>query len=106
VQTGRTSGTRYHVAPSLLRDAGLDKKTTLERIEPHRLRALIVEDVARYPDSTATEIHQRVGPEIPERTFRRALEEMVSLGSISATGRTRGRRYGPPEFGHGGADGQ
>jgi len=106
VQTGRTSGTRYHVAPSLSRDAGLDQQTTLERIEPHRLRALIVEDVARYPDSSATEIHQRVGPEIPERTFRRALEELVSLGSISATGRTRGRRYGPREFGHGGEDGR
>ncbi|MEZ4219312.1 MAG: ATP-binding protein [Polyangiaceae bacterium] len=106
LQTGRTSGTRYHVAPHLLREAGLDQQTTLQRIEPHRLRALIVEDVARYPDSTAREIHRRVGPEIPMRSFRRALEDLVLHGSISATGKTRGRRYRPAEFGHGGKDGR
>lgn len=105
VQTGRTSGTRYYVAPQLLREAGLDQQTTLERIEPHRLRALIVEDVARYPDSTASEIHVRVGSEIPMRTFRRALEDLVLQGSISARGKTRGRRYAPGGFGHGGEDG-
>jgi len=99
VQTGRTSGTRYHVDPTLLRSAGIDQRTTLERIEPHRLRALIVEDVTRYPDSTAAEIHQRVGSEIPERTFRRSLADAVAEGSISTAGKTRGRRYRPTEFG-------
>lgn len=104
-QTGRTRATRYFVAPALLREAGLDQQTTLERIEPHRLRALIVEDVARYPGSAASDIHRRVGSEIPDRTFRRALEELVTEGAITAEGERRWRRYHPP-IGQGGEGGR
>jgi len=106
-QTGRTRATRYFVPPALLRDAGLDSQTTLQRIEPHRLRALIVEDVERYPGSAASDIHRRVGAEIPERTFRRALEALVNEGAIRAEGERRWRRYHPaPSIGHGGEDGR
>jgi len=94
-QTGRTRATRYFVAPALLREAGLDSQTTLKRIEPHRLQALIVEDIARYPGSAASDIHRRVGSEIPERTFRRALEELVTEDAITAVGERRWRRYHP-----------
>lgn len=92
-QTGRTRATRYFVDPALVRGAGLAGQTTLRRIEPHRLRALIVEDVERYPGSAASEIHRRVGPEIPDRTFRRALRELLNEGRITATGERRWRRY-------------
>jgi len=94
-QAGRTRATRYFVEPALVRDAGLEGQTTLKRIEPHRLRALIVEDVERYPGSASSEIHRRVGPEIPERTFRRALKELLGDGGISAQGERRWRRYHP-----------
>jgi len=106
-QTGRTRATRYFVPPALLRDAGLDSQTTLQRIEPHRLRALIVEDVERYPGSAASDIHRRVGAEIPERTFRRSLEELVTQEAIRAEGERRWRRYHPaPSIGQGGEDGR
>ncbi len=106
-QAGRTRATRYFVDPALVRDAGLAGQTTLKRIEPHRLRALIVEDVGRYPGSSASEIHQRVGPEIPDRTFRRALKETLSGGRIAATGDRRWRRYHPGSAnGQGGGDGR
>ncbi len=72
-QSGRTRATRYFVPPGLLRTSGLDERTTLRRVQPHRLRALILEDLERYPGSSSTEVHQRIGPEIPSRTFRRAL---------------------------------
>ena len=68
--------------PSCLRASGLDSRTTLSRVEPHRLRGLILEDLERYPDSSSTEIHGRVGPEIPPRTFRRTLEELVEQGWV------------------------
>ena len=94
-QIGRTRATRYFVDPALVRSAGLEGQTTLTRIEPHRLRALIVEDVERYPGSAVSEIHQRVGPEIPERTFRRAVQELLGEGGITAQGERRWRRYFP-----------
>jgi len=95
--TGRTRATRYFVEPNLLRDAGLDAQTTLTRIEPHRLRALLVEDVSRYPGSAFSKIHQRVGTEIPERTLRRALKALLEDGQIWAEGERRWRRYHPGE---------
>lgn len=92
---GRTKGTRYFVDPALLRASGLDVSTTLRRIQPHRLRALIIEDLGRYPGSSASEIHRRVGAEIPDRTFRRALGELVEAGELSHRGERRWRRYYP-----------
>lgn len=92
-QSGRTKATRYFVRPALLREAGLDALTTLTRVQPHRLRALILEDLERYPGSSKRDIHRRVGPEIPERTFRRTLQELVIAGQIEATGETRARTY-------------
>ena len=92
-QEGRTKATRYFVPPALLRDAGLDALTTLTRVQPHRLRALILEDLERFPGSAKGDIRRRVGPEIPERTFRRALEDLVADGQVEATGATRARTY-------------
>ena len=92
-QSGRTNAVRYFVPPALLREAGLDTLTTLTRVQPHRLRALILEDLERFPDSAKGDILRRVGPEIPDRTFRRALEELVESGKVLATGEKRWRRY-------------
>jgi ATP-dependent DNA helicase RecG len=92
-QSGRTKATRYFVPPSLLRAVALDRRTTLTRVQPHRLRALILEDLERFPDSSISDIHRRVGPEIPPRTLRRALEGLVGEGQVTASGERRWRRY-------------
>jgi ATP-dependent DNA helicase RecG len=92
-QAGRTRGTRYFVAPGLLREAGLDGKTTLQRIEPHRLRELILEDLKRFPDSSRSEIERRIGPEIGSRALLRALNDLIEEGLVDASGVTRWRRY-------------
>jgi ATP-dependent DNA helicase RecG len=92
-RSGRTKATRYSVPSKLLRSAGVDIRTTLARVLPHRLRALILEDLERFPESSAPEIHQRVGREIPPRSFRRSLEELVAAGQVLATGERRWRRY-------------
>ena len=97
----------HYGQPALLREAGLDALTTLTRVQPHRLRALILEDLERYPGSAKRDIHRRVGPEIPERTFRRALQELVIGGRVEATGETRARTYTLKVIsGHGADSGQ
>jgi len=94
VQTiGRTSGKRYFVSPDHLRNSRLDSKTTLSRISPHRLRALILEDLKRYPDSSSSEINRRIGAEISARTVRRALEALIDEGKVTYTGERRWRKY-------------
>ncbi len=94
VQTiGRTSGKRYFVSPDHLRNSRLDSKTTLSRISPHRLRALILEDLKRYTDSSSSEINRRIGAEISARTVRRALEALIDEGKVAYTGERRWRKY-------------
>lgn len=90
---GRTKGTRYFVSPALVRSAGLDRRTTLVRLEPHRLRALLLEDLKRYPDSQRSDIHRRVAPEINAKTITRALNELISEGLVEAKSAKRWRTY-------------
>lgn len=90
---GRTQATRYFVDPELLRGLDFAGTTTLKRIEPHRLLALVVEDVERYPRSKISEIHQRIGPEIPRSRLRRGLEQLVREGRLHQEGVRSGTRY-------------
>lgn len=92
-QTGRTKATRYFVPPALVRRAGLDKRTTLSRVQPHRLRALILEDLERFPESSRGEIHRRIGQEIHVKMLARTLEALLVEKQIVATGDRRWRRY-------------
>ncbi len=89
----RTKGTPYFVPLALLRAAGLDLRTNFSRVQTHRLRALVLEDVQRFPDSGRADIHRRIGLEIHERTLGRALNELLGEGAIEATGERRWRRY-------------
>ena len=92
-RTGRTKGTRYFVDPALLRGADLKLPTTLLRIEPHRLRALILEDLARYPNSSSTDVNRRIGAEISAKTVKRALDDLMAAGEVDQKGERRWRRY-------------
>lgn len=90
---GRTQATRYFVDPGLLRSLKFTSETTLKRIEPHRLAALVLEDLQRYPQSAISEIHQRIGGEIHPKQVKRALEELIERGAVRFEGNNRWRRY-------------
>ena len=92
-QSGRTTGVRYFVEPNLLRDLDFTASTTLRRIEPHRLRALILEDLRRYPDSAIGEIHRRIGEEIDRNQLRAALQSLALSSKVVGRGEKRWRRY-------------
>ncbi|WFU50768.1 ATP-binding protein [Sinorhizobium terangae] len=93
---GRTQATRYFVDPALLRSHDFIGGTTLKRIEPHRLFALIIEDVGRYPRSKIGDIHKRVGLEIPRSRIRRSVEQLVRDGRLKLEGVRSGTRYSLP----------
>ena len=97
---GRTKGTRYFVAPVLLREANIKVPTSLRRIEPHRLHALILEDLARYPDSSSTEVNRRIGVEISARTVKRALDALAADDLVGWAGERRWRKYRLTALGH------
>lgn len=91
--TGRTRATRYFVDPALLRSVGLDTQTTLLSIQPHRLRALILEDLERFPDSGRADINRRIGPEIEGKTITRTLNKLIKEGLVEYDGDKRWRKY-------------
>ncbi|MEB0058943.1 ATP-binding protein [Variovorax sp. LG9.2] len=90
---GKTQGTRYFVPPQALKLGGVQRKTTLTRMVPHRLRALIVEDLSGYPGSSVTEVHRRTAPELAPRSVKRALDQLVATGQVEPQGEKRWRRY-------------
>lgn len=91
--TGRTKGLRYFVEPALLRSANVAAVTTLARIEPHRLRALVLEDLRRYPSSAISEVHRRIGSELARTQLKRVLADLVSGGELQLVGVKRAARY-------------
>lgn len=92
-QSGQTRAARYFVPPHLLRGAGLETRTTLARIPPHRLRELVLEDLRRFPDSSRTDIQRRIGAEIHPKAVKRTIDGLIAEGAIEAMGERRWRRY-------------
>ena len=90
---GRTQATRYFVDPGLLRSLKFSGETNLKRIEPHRLAALVLEDLQRYPESAISDIHRRIGGEIHPKQVKRALEDLIGRGAVRFEGNKRWRRY-------------
>jgi hypothetical protein len=59
-----------------------------------RLRALILEDIGRFPDAGRAYIHRRIGPEIHEKALARALDALLRDGAIVSTGSAAGASTG------------
>ncbi len=92
-QKGRTRGTRYYVNPQLLRRFDFPSHTTLKRIEPPRLRALLLEDLERHPLSGIGEIHARIREEISQYHIKSQLKKLIGEGRVTAEGKNRWRKY-------------
>ncbi|QAZ69559.1 ATP-binding protein [Solidesulfovibrio carbinolicus] len=90
---GKTQAMSFFVDPNLLRNIEFIPQTTLRRIEPHRLKALVIEDLSRYPKSSSGDIHKRIGQEIPLRSIRQILERLIDSGEVNFQGDKRWRRY-------------
>lgn len=91
--SGRTRAMRYFVAPGVLQRMEFPASTTLRRIEPHRLRALVIEDLSRYPRSSIGAVHERVGREVPRSQIKRTLDRLVKDREVACAGEKRWRRY-------------
>ena len=90
---GRTKATRYFVDPDIMRTLKMPTATPLGRIEPHRLGALIIEDLGRYPRSRIGDINARIGTEIPRHRVKRALDALATDGRVAHEGERKARVY-------------
>lgn len=92
-QRGRTKGTTYFVEPELLKRLEFRGQTILKNIESHRLRALILEDIGIYGKSAISEIHSRIGMEIPLRSLKSQLDNLLEMGAIEKEGEKKTTKY-------------
>lgn len=90
---GRTKGKEYFVEASLLRKLDFKGKTSLKGIESHRLQELIRRDLEIYHEAGLSEIHQRIGLEIPLRKVKYELKKLVEEGEIDTKGKQRWLKY-------------
>ena len=90
---GKKRSTEYFINPDYLKRLNFKGQTDLKRIEKHRLKELIYEDLKMYPDSSITDIHTRVASELKKRTVKQAIDEMIEESRISKKGSKRWTRY-------------
>jgi len=90
---GKTKGTLYFVNPEFLRKTDFISQTTLKRIEPHRLKELILADLKDYPNSSIGEIHNRIGLEINQRTLKKKLDDLIAEKLVIKIGVRRWTQY-------------
>jgi ATP-dependent DNA helicase RecG len=90
---GRTKATEYFVEPTVLRTLEFQGGTTLKGIERHRLRELVLRDLEIYRNASISQIHNRIGNEIPRRKLQHELKLMVQAGDIGKQGQRKHTVY-------------
>jgi len=92
-QRGKTKATEYFVTPAVLRKMEFKGETSLKGIESHRLQELILKDLEIYRKASISQIHGRIGSEIPRRKLQRELKSMVLAGKIATQGQRKAAVY-------------
>jgi ATP-dependent DNA helicase RecG len=92
ITRGIKKGTEYLINPKLISSSKINIKPTLKVIEPHRLEALIIEDLLRYPKSKSADIQKRI-EELPIEDIRKKLLAMENEDKLLTEGSKKGKVY-------------
>ena len=91
--SGRKKGKEYRVNASILKQSDYKGTTSLKRIEPYRLRELIIEDLKIYECTGLKDIQQRIGSEIPYKKILAQMKSMLADGIVESVGENRWVKY-------------
>jgi ATP-dependent DNA helicase RecG len=92
-QRGVKKATSYLINPKIYEGAKLNLKPSLKTIETHTLKALIIEDLKTYPNSSINDIFERLRKEVPKDVIQRSIYTMVKEGGITPVGGKTYRKY-------------
>ncbi len=92
ITKGIGKGTKYEISPSFLNKTKVQSPTTLKTIEPHRLKALILEDLRFYPNSSIAEMVTRL-PDVEYVDLEKMVRTMARKEEIIPLGGRKYRRY-------------
>lgn len=75
-RSGIKKASALYINPQLIKNSKVNIKTSLRTIEPHALRALILEDLRLHPKSRISEMVKRL-PDVELREVRKVVYSMV-----------------------------
>lgn len=93
ISRGVKKGTEYLLNPDVFSQAKLDLTPSLKTIEPHKLRALIIEDLKYNGYSKLAKIQERLSGALPA-DIKKTVYKMVRAGEVVTRGAKRNRTYG------------
>lgn len=93
ISKGRTKGMEYMVNPDFLKNSNFKGKTSLKRIENHRLEELIYQDVKIYQPTPIRDIQMRIGSEISKNKIQKVLKIMCDNGILEKQGILKSTTY-------------
>ena len=89
----RSKAKEYRVGSRTLRNSEYKGQTSLKRIESYRLRELIMEDLKIYQPCPISDIHVRIGKEIPLRKIQFQLKQLIAESKVVSEGQKRWTKY-------------
>lgn len=89
---GSRKAAEYLINPTLITNSKLNIRPTLKVIEPHRLKALIEEDLKLHPQSTISEIQKRI-VDVPIEDIRKHIYQLVKDELLEHSGGKTYRKY-------------
>jgi ATP-dependent DNA helicase RecG len=92
ITRGNKKANEFMVNPKLITNSNTNIKTSLKTIEPHSLRALIIEDVRLHPDSLKKEIKERL-PDVEVSDIQKNLYALVDEKVLTISGGKTYRKY-------------
>jgi len=92
ITRGIKKGNEFLINPKIIANSKANIKTSLKTIEPHRLRALIEEDLRLHPNSKSSEIQSRL-VDISIKEIRKYLFLMLKEGVIMSEGMKKAKSY-------------
>jgi ATP-dependent DNA helicase RecG len=92
ITRGIKKGTEYLINPKLIANSKINIKPSLKVIEPHRLKALVEEDLKLYPNSKSADIQKRIS-DLPIEDIRKCLLQLEKDGLVLTAGVKKGKVY-------------
>lgn len=92
ITRGVKKANEFLINPKLIANSNANIKTSLKTIEPHRLIALVEEDIRLHPDSLKREIEERL-PDADKADIQKILYSLVKNGKMQTSGGKTYRRY-------------
>jgi len=92
ITRGVKKANEFLINPKLIANSNANIKTSLKTIEPHRLIALIEEDIRLHPDSLKKDIEERL-PDADKADIQKTLYSLVKEGKLQTSGGKTYRRY-------------